>query len=267
MLLYLVTGLSLVVAASASYHGNLNYRSPSSKHPSMGVDIPKVAKRSLQARTDSSSWDPNQLNFTHGVASGDPYPHSVILWTRISPMLENDRSNATVEGTVPLYNHDTEQYIRASSNPVCVEYRVAGDQGFSDVADHGTAYTTSDIDYTVKVCADHGFVFQLDILTACRLRPRTLSPTRRIIISSTSADRTKLAPWEGPRPAPLLTTTLPQSASQSSHAATTVRLSSIPARNRADTPVATGYFNAYGNAARKDNVDYVVSSVAAFNPS
>lgn len=152
MLPYLVTGLSLAVAASASYHGNLNYRSPSSKHPSMGIDVPKVAKRSLQARTDSSSWDPNQLNFTHGVASGDPYPHSVILWTRISPMLENDRSNATVEGTVPLYNHDTEQYIRASSNPVCVEYRVAGDQGFSDVADHGTAYTTSDIDYTVKAC-------------------------------------------------------------------------------------------------------------------
>ncbi|KAJ9644126.1 hypothetical protein H2199_003994 [Coniosporium tulheliwenetii] len=224
MLLYLVTGLSLVVAASASYHGNLNYRSPSSKHPSMGVDIPKVAKRSLQARTDSSSWDPNQLNFTHGVASGDPYPHSVILWTRISPMLENDRSNATVEGTVPLYNHDTEQYIRASSNPVCVEYRVAGDQGFSDVADHGTAYTTSDIDYTVKVEAKNlepytTYYYQFNVCGSNKTSP---------------LGRTKTSP-------------------AADDDVTSIGLAVFSCSN-----YPTGYFNAYGNAARKDNVDYVV---------
>ena len=95
--------------------------------------------------------DPLALNFTHGVASGDPYPESVILWTRISPTLENDRSNKTVEGTVPLYNHDTEMYIKASSNPIYVEYKVGSDQNFTTVVDKGTVYTTSDIDYTIKV--------------------------------------------------------------------------------------------------------------------
>ncbi|KAK3063745.1 hypothetical protein LTS18_013112, partial [Coniosporium uncinatum] len=42
-----------------------------------------------------STWDPNQLNFTHGIASGDPYPDSIILWTRVAPMLANDNSNVT----------------------------------------------------------------------------------------------------------------------------------------------------------------------------
>jgi alkaline phosphatase D len=32
-----------------------------------------------------------------------------------------------------------------------VDYRVGTDSNFSSVVDHGTAYTTSDIDFTVKV--------------------------------------------------------------------------------------------------------------------
>jgi alkaline phosphatase D len=148
MLSSLVVLFSLAAAVTANYDGNLNYHSPSRRHPSLGIDVPKLVKRSLRAR---SSWDPSALKFTHGVASGDPYPESVILWTRISPTLENDRSNKTVEGTVPLYNHDTEIYIKSSSNPICVEYHVGVDQNFTKVVDKGTAYTTSDIDYTVKV--------------------------------------------------------------------------------------------------------------------
>jgi alkaline phosphatase D len=148
MLSSLIALFSLATAVTANYDGNLNYHSPSRRHPSLGIDVPKLVKRSLRTR---SSWDPSALNFTHGVASGDPYPESVILWTRISPTLENDRSNKTVEGTVPLYNHDTETYIKASSNPICVEYKVGNDQNFTTVVDKGTAYTTSDIDYTVKV--------------------------------------------------------------------------------------------------------------------
>lgn len=99
----------------------------------------------------ASTWSPSQLNFTHGIASGDPYPHSVILWTRVSPMLSNDRSNVTLSGTAPLYNHDTAEYIAASKNPVCVEWKVWSDSALKTVEDMGTAYTTSDIDFTVKV--------------------------------------------------------------------------------------------------------------------
>jgi len=69
----------------------------------------------------------------------------------VAPTLVSDRSNITVNGTAPLYNHDTEEYIAASDHPICVEYVVASDSGLKQVVDKGTAYTTSDIDYTVKV--------------------------------------------------------------------------------------------------------------------
>lgn len=145
--------LSLVSAASvasASWTGNLNYRSPSEHHPGLGISIHKVVKRNIL----TSRWDPSQLNFTHGVASGDPYPHSVILWTRVGPTSDNDRSNVTVSGYVPVFNHDTEEYVAVSTAPVCVEWKIATDKSFSDgcVADSGKIYTSSDIDYTVKVC-------------------------------------------------------------------------------------------------------------------
>jgi alkaline phosphatase D len=153
MVSYLWTATFLASLAAASFEGNLNYDSPSRRHLGLGIDVPKVAKRSLIKR--ATPWDPAQLNFTHGVASGDPYPNSVILWTRVAPSLEADRSNVTVSGAVPLYNHDTERYIKASPNPICVEYRVGTDWNFSTVVDKGTAYTTSDIDFTVKVSTCH----------------------------------------------------------------------------------------------------------------
>lgn len=153
MLSVLLATVPLASLVCASFDGNLNYHSPSRRHIDLGIDVPKVAKRTLSKR--SAPWDPAQLNFTHGVASGDPYPDSVILWTRVAPSLEHDRSNITVSGYVALYNHETEKYIQASPNPICVDYRVGTDGNFSTVVDEGQAYTTSDIDYTVKVIHMH----------------------------------------------------------------------------------------------------------------
>lgn len=218
MLLSFVTVLSLTAAALASYEGNLNYRSPSGRHPKLGLDVHKLAKRHM----DTDSWDPNQLNFTHGVASGDPYPHSVILWTRISPMMENDASNVTVEGTVPLYNHLTDPYVRTSDNPVCVEYRVFEGDEYSHVVDSGTAYTTSAIDYTVKVQPVHTLLIP-PVLMITRLRPRTCSRSQLTIINSTSVIQAIGAPWEELRRALLQTTESPKSVWQSTHVAITVR--------------------------------------------
>ena len=77
-MLQLLTTLAFAGATLASYATNLNYRSPSHNHPGLGVSIHKVNKRNAgSAPTDAAS-----LNFTHGVASGDPYPNSVIIWTR-----------------------------------------------------------------------------------------------------------------------------------------------------------------------------------------
>lgn len=138
--------------ATASYAGNLNYRSPSLHHPSLGISVPKVAKRN----DPSAEFTADKLNFTHGVASGDPYAHSVILWTRCSPQFDDVNDNSTVTGTVPLYNpvpihKDTDEHRPVSKAPVCLQYKVATDNKFKHVMEKGTVYTSSDVDYTVKV--------------------------------------------------------------------------------------------------------------------
>ncbi|KAF2750210.1 hypothetical protein M011DRAFT_474675 [Sporormia fimetaria CBS 119925] len=206
----------------AGYDGNLNYHSPSRRHPSLGIDIPriKLSKRGLEAR----AWDPAELEFTHGVASGDPYPDSVIIWTRLAPSVENDRSNVTVSGIAPLYNHDTERYIKASPNPICVQYQVAEDEKFSSLVIDGRAYTTSDIDYTVKV-------------EATKLQPFTTYYYRFQVCDSDKTSpvgRTKTSP-------------------AADDDVTGVSFAVYSCSN-----FPNGYFNAYGNAARKDNIDYVI---------
>lgn len=155
-LLVLGLALSAIVPADASYSGNLNYESPSRRHVNLGVDVPLITRRSMKRGT--MIYTPSQLNFTHGVASGDPYPDSIILWTRVAPSLASDESNRTVSGTVPLYNHDTEPYIKADAHAICVEWKVwqAGgvkcrDNSTAEAVSGGTAYTTSDVDFTIKV--------------------------------------------------------------------------------------------------------------------
>ncbi|KAF2096401.1 alkaline phosphatase [Rhizodiscina lignyota] len=234
MLLSLASLLLLVGSVTASWEGNINYRSPSERHASLGIDISKVLKRSSGVfkrdadpdapQPGTSSWSASELNFTHGVASGDPWPNSVILWTRISPMMANDESNVTVEGTAPLYNHETEQYIDIASKRACVEYVVSTDEKLSKVITKGTAYTTSDIDFTVKV-------------EARRLKPWTTYYYQFSVCGSSNKSplgRTKTAP---------------RLHQKITHAAIAVfSCSNYP----------NGYFNAYGNAARNDRVDYFI---------
>lgn len=147
---HLLALLAVSALALAEYGSNLNYRSPSYRHPRLGIDLAKVESRSLEKRQEPP-YDPSTLNFTHGVASGDPYADSVILWTRVAPSMEADDSDVTVTGTVPLYNHETERYIKASAHPICVDYQVFDDKEASNVVQKGQAFTTSDIDFTVKV--------------------------------------------------------------------------------------------------------------------
>jgi alkaline phosphatase D len=145
--------LPLASVASSSWSGNLNYRSPSEHHPSLGIAIHRVVKRN----DPSSSYEPASLNFTHGVASGDPYPTSVILWTRVAPQSDNSNSNVTVSGYAPLFDHDNEKYVTISKSPICVEYKVASDEHLRDVVDSGKVYTSSDVDFTVKVRSSKPF--------------------------------------------------------------------------------------------------------------
>ncbi|KXJ95843.1 alkaline phosphatase-like protein [Microdochium bolleyi] len=232
----LLGSLAVAGAASAAFSGNLNYASPSRRdvHAGLGIDVPLVSRRSVKRDGGGGAaampWKPEQLNFTHGVASGDPFPDSVILWTRIAPSAASDTSNVTVEGNVALYSHDTQTYIDANPHPVCVEWavftcgadgRAAADQA---VVSSGKAYTTSDIDFTVKV-------------EAGGLQPFTTYNYQFTVCGSdkkSALGRTKTAP------------TADADVEQ-------VKLAVFSCSN-----YPSGYFNAYGNAARKDEHDYVV---------
>ncbi|KAI1476486.1 phosphodiesterase/alkaline phosphatase D precursor [Daldinia eschscholtzii] len=218
---YSIRCIFLVSIASAAFTGNINYFSPSRHHPSLGISISKVAKRTAA----NSQWDPSQLNFTHGIASGDPYDDSVILWTRAAPSSDNDKSNTTVTGYVPLYDHSTEQYVAKSNTPVCVDWKISTTSSLEDIVDSGRAYTSSDIDYTVKV-------------EAKRLKPSTTYHYQFSICDSDNTSpigRTKTIP------------------SANDEVSEPVRLAVYSCSN-----YPFGFFNAYGNPVRKDSVDYVV---------
>ncbi|KAI1501714.1 PhoD-like phosphatase-domain-containing protein [Biscogniauxia marginata] len=217
----------LAIPVTATFDGNLNYESPSRRHVSLGIDVPRVSRRSL--KRGAVPYMPDKLSFTHGVASGDPYPDRVILWTRVAPSLESDTSNVTVEGPVPLYSHDTETYIKADPSPICVEWRVFLNESSSSssqdgVVSSGQAYTTSDIDYTVKV-------------DAAGLQPFT---TYNYQFTVCGSDNT--SPVGRTKTAPAADADMPG-----------LRLAVFSCSN-----YPNGYFNAYGNAARKDEHDYIV---------
>tara|TARA_E500000178_G_C17017281_1_gene753674 strand:+ start:509 stop:2665 length:2157 start_codon:yes stop_codon:yes gene_type:complete len=65
--------------------------------------------------------------FEHGVASGDPYSDSVILWTRVTPVTPGE---------------------------IQVKWEIAADNSFSEILGNGQTATNEGRDYTVKVEAD-----------------------------------------------------------------------------------------------------------------
>jgi alkaline phosphatase D len=70
--------------------------------------------------------------FTLGIASGDPWPDSVVLWTRLVP------DPFTPDGGMP-------------SRPVPVDWMVARDEGLRRVAASGTAWATPGLAHSVHV--------------------------------------------------------------------------------------------------------------------
>ncbi|KAK2764866.1 hypothetical protein FQN54_008563 [Arachnomyces sp. PD_36] len=215
----------LAETAFASYAQNINFRSPSHVHPNLGISIPKVAKRNVEPH---GSIDAASLSFTHGVASGDPYPNSVILWTRCAPEVDNVDDDTPVEGTAGLYNNVPIQDGHAtplSKSPVCLNYKVSKDEDFKKIADKGTVFTSSDVDYTVKVEASH------------------LQPFQTYYYQFTVCDSDKSSPVGR-------TKTTPEAGDPVEDGVGIAVFSC--------SHFANGYFNAYGNAARKDDVDFVV---------
>ncbi|KAF5712608.1 alkaline phosphatase [Fusarium mundagurra] len=218
----LFTLTHILAFSEASFDGNINYGSPSPRHTQFGIDVGQVQRRSW--KRGNIAFKPEELNFTHGVASGDPWPHSVILWTRIAPTNVSSADTAPIDGTEPLYSHETKKFIEADPNPICLRWKVfpVGKKDSKSVVSSGKAYTTADIDYTVE---------------AKGLKPLTTYNYQFTVCNSKISSplgRTKTAP----RPDD--------------------DVSEINLAVFSCSAYFPGYFNVYGNAARKDNHDWVV---------
>jgi alkaline phosphatase D len=81
------------------------------------------------AQNKRVNLDPLYAPFYHGVASGDPLPDRVIIWTRVTP-----DSNFT--------------------GSITVNWKMATDTSLSNVVKSGTFITNEDRDYTVKIDVD-----------------------------------------------------------------------------------------------------------------
>ncbi|QCU79412.1 alkaline phosphatase [Citricoccus sp. SGAir0253] len=99
--------------------------------------------------------------FRHGVASGDPLPDGILLWTRVTP----------TEDAAPGSGLGAD---------VTVSWTVALDPGFTRVVARGTVRTGADRDHTVKVpvaglapATDHWFRFGLQGAVSPAGRTRT----------------------------------------------------------------------------------------------
>lgn len=84
-----------------------------------------------QPASSNAAVLPAGTRFDHGVASGDPLPDGILLWTRVTPTIEA----APGSGRGP---------------DVSVTWEVAEDSGFLRVAASGTTMTGAARDHTVK---------------------------------------------------------------------------------------------------------------------
>jgi alkaline phosphatase D len=89
--------------------------------------IPPLALAPLLPQCAGGDEPANEVSpFLHGVASGDPLPDAVVIWTRVSV---DDGGTA----------------------PVAVDWWVATDSQFQQVTAQGVAATDESVDFTVKV--------------------------------------------------------------------------------------------------------------------
>ena len=152
--------LFLAVVVQASFDANLNYKSPSARHPILGVPASRLLFKRADNDNDSTRdekrtpttriIDEDHLNFTHGVASGDPMEDSVILWTRVAPSEDNESSEIEASG-LRFSDDDDGGRLGERRNIACVNYRVSEDKEFRRYVSVGRAYTSEDTDWTVKV--------------------------------------------------------------------------------------------------------------------
>ncbi|KAA0931744.1 alkaline phosphatase D family protein [Streptomyces apricus] len=121
--------------------------------------------------------------FLHGVASGDPLPDGVLLWTRVTPVPE------AVPGS-------------GLGPDVEVAWTVATDKAFTDVVARGSVTATAASDHTVKAdvrglrpATDHWFRFSAGGTDSPAARTRT-APAHDAAVASMRFGVVSCANWE-----------------------------------------------------------------------
>ncbi|KNE69652.1 hypothetical protein AMAG_14207 [Allomyces macrogynus ATCC 38327] len=115
----------ILQTALGHVQSNLAFSSPYANVPDFAISAATVLERARDLVRDLQAPPPS-VQFLHGVASGDPLEDRVILWTKVTP---NTADNVTVS----------------------LNYVVASDGNLTSVVKNGTAATSSDVGYTVKV--------------------------------------------------------------------------------------------------------------------
>ncbi|MEU3101764.1 alkaline phosphatase D family protein [Streptomyces griseoflavus] len=121
--------------------------------------------------------------FLHGVASGDPLPDGVLLWTRVTPVPEAIPGS----GLGP----DTE-----------VSWTVARDKAFTDVVARGSTLATAASDHTVKAdirglrpATDYWFRFSAGTTDSPAARTRT-APAADAVVTGLRFGVVSCSNWE-----------------------------------------------------------------------
>ncbi len=98
--------------------------------------LSSLAATAALARTPADAFAasprPSGDPFTLGIASGDPTPHTVVLWTRLAP------DPLAANGGMP-------------DRPVGVEWQLAHDEGFRQIARSGTAWAVPQLAHSVHI--------------------------------------------------------------------------------------------------------------------
>ena len=100
----------------------------------LGVGAALARPAAAATAADSPAAASSTSPFRHGVASGDPLPDAVVLWTRVTPTAD------ALPGS-------------GAGPRVTVGWQVATDAGFRRVVGQGSAVTGPERDHTVKVDA------------------------------------------------------------------------------------------------------------------
>ncbi|KAF8609462.1 hypothetical protein BDV93DRAFT_464745 [Ceratobasidium sp. AG-I] len=193
LLAYALAGFVITATAHPLLDANLVYRSPFVGHAQLDHDTRALHERhQLSARQTAQAtpfvddsyptfygadfsnapyvWS-GGIAFSHNVASGDPLDTSILLWTRAYPQGAPDQSV-----------------------PVCVRYQVFDNQQLKGkVVAKGSAFTSWDVDFTVKVeatglKADTWYWYTFNDCT----NANTVSPvgrTRTLASANTSASK------------------------------------------------------------------------------